>query len=61
MSSLTYKVDPPLSDEELQNPFADAWEGYEPRPFANILGRSLGYVACWADDQLVGFVNVAWD
>jgi GNAT superfamily N-acetyltransferase len=61
MTRLAYKIDPPLSDEELQNLFADAWDGYEPRPFGSVLRRSLGYVACWAGEELVGFVNVAWD
>jgi len=27
---LIYKSDPPLSDQELQDLFADAWDGYEP-------------------------------
>jgi GNAT superfamily N-acetyltransferase len=61
MDSLTYKSDPPLSDEELHDLFADAWDGYEPQPFVNILSRSLRYITCWADERLVGIVNVAWD
>jgi GNAT superfamily N-acetyltransferase len=60
-TSLIYKSDTPLSDEELQDLFADAWDGYEPRPFGNVLRRSLGHLACWDGEDLVGFVNVAWD
>ncbi len=59
--TLVYDIDGSVSDAELQELFRDAWEGYEARPFGNILGRSLGYVICRAGEQLVGFVNVAWD
>jgi GNAT superfamily N-acetyltransferase len=61
MANLVYKADPPLTDQELQNQFADAWDGYEPRTFGKILSRSRGYVACWDGEELVGFVKVAWD
>ena len=52
---------PALSDQDLNHLFADAWVNFEPRPFGNILSRSLCYVACWDGGELVGFVNVAWD
>jgi GNAT superfamily N-acetyltransferase len=61
MKSLIYKVDPTVSNQELQDLLAEAWAGYQPRPFGNILSRSLGYIACWAGGELVGFVNLAWD
>jgi GNAT superfamily N-acetyltransferase len=61
MASLIYKTDPALSDHEMNHLFADSWDNYEPRPFGNILSRSLAYVACWDGEELVGFVNVAWD
>jgi GNAT superfamily N-acetyltransferase len=61
MSSLSYTTDPPVSEQQLQDLFASAWDNYEQRPFGNILSRSLAYVACWEGEELVGFVNVAWD
>jgi GNAT superfamily N-acetyltransferase len=61
MTSLIYKTGPALSDQELNHLFADAWDNYASRPFENILSRSLAYIACWDGEQLVGFVNVAWD
>ena len=61
MKKLIYRTNPALSDQDLNHLFADAWDNYEQRPFGNILSRSLAYVACWEGEELVGFVNVAWD
>ncbi|HZS61376.1 MAG TPA: GNAT family N-acetyltransferase [Gemmatimonadaceae bacterium] len=49
------------SDDALQALWQAAWggPGYE-NPDA-ILSRSLCYICAWADEQLIGFVNVAWD
>jgi GNAT superfamily N-acetyltransferase len=60
MKKLIYKTNPALSDQEVNLLFADSWDNYEPRPFGNILSRSLAYVACWDGEELLGFVNVAW-
>jgi len=47
----------------LRNLFSDAWEqtDAELRDFTPILVRSLAYVCAYAEADLVGFVNVAWD
>jgi ribosomal protein S18 acetylase RimI-like enzyme len=40
--------------------FAAAWGS--PRPgYEVVFGHSFTWVAAWAGDELVGFVNVAWD
>lgn len=61
MNTIRYEVSPPVSDDELNRLFETAWENYRPHPFDSILSRSLAYVCAYADQQLVGFVNVAWD
>ena len=56
-----YRVHPPITNETLNALFADAWPQHEWRDFTPVLTRSLGYVCAYLKNQLVGFVNVAWD
>jgi GNAT superfamily N-acetyltransferase len=59
--TVTYEVSPALSDELLNALFASAWPAHPPTAFARVLEHSLLYVAAFAGDRLVGFVNVATD
>lgn len=54
-------LSPALGDEALNALFLAAWPAAEPAAFGPILSRSLCWVAAHVDEQLVGFVNVAWD
>jgi GNAT superfamily N-acetyltransferase len=38
-----------------------AWDDHAPREFAPVLARSLGVVAAFVSDRLIGFVNLATD
>jgi ribosomal protein S18 acetylase RimI-like enzyme len=53
--------DPPLTDAQLNALFSAAWPHHAPRAFGPVLARSLAYCAAFADGELIGFVNVAWD
>ena len=61
MDQVTIVVGPALEDGELNALFAAAWPLHTPRPFGAMLERSLVYLAAFADEELVGFVHVAWD
>lgn len=52
---------PPLNNDALNRLFADAWQGHVWRDFQPILRHSLLYVAAFDHNELIGFVNVAWD
>jgi ribosomal protein S18 acetylase RimI-like enzyme len=54
-------ADPFPSNEELELLFAAAWGGGKGNYAGMVLPRSLVHVGAFADNQLVGFVNVAWD
>ncbi|MBI5930589.1 MAG: GNAT family N-acetyltransferase [Chloroflexi bacterium] len=58
---ITLKISPPVTNEQLNALFTAAWESHSARDFSPILAHSLLYVCAYADDQLVGFVNLAWD
>jgi uncharacterized protein (DUF1697 family)/GNAT superfamily N-acetyltransferase len=59
---IEYKVSPPVSNQELNALFAEAWPGArQDVDFGSALRRSLGYVCAYRGNELVGFVNVAWD
>ena len=59
---IQYKINPPVANEDLNALFADAWPGpYEERDFTRVLERSLAYVCAYRNEDLIGFVNIAWD
>ena len=39
----------------------DAWGGCELQDFSGVLSRSLAHIGAYENNDLVGFVNVAWD
>src|SRR5215216_2394720 len=60
-SDITYAVNPPVTNDDLNVLFEASWEGFEARDFEPVLSRSLAYVCAFQGDWLVGFVNLAWD
>jgi GNAT superfamily N-acetyltransferase len=55
------RIDPFPSAAELNALWSAAWGAPAPRDFSSILSRSLIHIGAYRDNQLVGFVNVAWD
>lgn len=58
---ISYRVEPTISDESLNELLATAWAGHRPSLFERILKHSLTYVCAYEAELLVGFVYVAWD
>ena len=56
-----YRIDPPLDDASLNDFFSRAWDDHASREFAPVLARSLGVVAAFVSDRLIGFANLATD
>ena len=54
-------TNPPVSVEQLNALFSAAWPDHVSHDFSPVLARSLAYVCAFDGDQLIGFVNVAWD
>lgn len=65
MEAIRYELRPPLSNVELNALFRAGWAPWQRAPDTSdwqvVLARSLAWVGAYAGDQLVGFVNVAWD
>lgn len=59
--TLRYEVKPELSDREIKPLFKAAWPGEGDGSYEPVLARSLTYVGAYAEERLIGFVNVAWD
>jgi GNAT superfamily N-acetyltransferase len=55
------RIDPFPSEDEVNLLWGGAWGSPVPKDFAHVLSRSLAHIGAYADDRLVGFVNVAWD
>ena len=66
MEELQYLINSPVTSRQLNDLFAASWEGHQWRDFEpvlwrTVLWRSLGYICAWRGDELIGFVNLAWD
>ncbi len=59
--TVDYRIDPPLDDANLNDLFARSWPDHSPRAFQPVLSRSLGTLAAFVGDRLVGFVHLATD
>lgn len=62
---MQYRVKPKLTDAELKPLFRAAWPHEDDTSYEPVLAHSLTYVVAYdmvqGGEQLVGFVNVAWD
>ncbi len=61
MNPITYTLNPLVKNDQLNALFAAAWPEHGRTDFAPVLSHSLAYVCAYRGEQLVGFVNVAWD
>lgn len=61
IDAITFGISPAVSNKTLNDLFASAWEDYHPSDFEPVLRRSLLYVCACQDEQVIGFVNMAWD
>jgi hypothetical protein len=61
MEDLEYLVNVPVTSRQLNDLFASSWEGHQWRDFEPVLRLSLGYICAFRGDELLGFVNLAWD
>ncbi len=57
---MRYELRPGLDSRQLDALFAAAWGSTKPG-YGAVFGHSFTWVAAWEGDELVGFVNVAWD
>jgi GNAT superfamily N-acetyltransferase len=55
------EVDPALVAHDFDALWRSAWGSPAGDYIQRILPRSLGYLAAFDDQRLVGFVNIAWD
>jgi GNAT superfamily N-acetyltransferase len=60
-ADVDYHINPPVTNESLNELFSAAWPGHSRRNFRPILEKSLAYVCAYDAGHLIGFVNVAWD
>ena len=59
---IKYLASPAVTNAELDQLYADSWPNHHaPYDFGPELRHSLAYICAYADDELVGFVRLAWD
>jgi hypothetical protein len=57
-----YRLNPPVSNEQLDRLYAAAWPHHQPPfDFGPELEHLLAFIGAYVDDQLIGCVKVAWD
>lgn len=58
---ILFQIAPPVTSDALNELFYAAWPDHQWRDFHPILSKSLSYICAHQGNQLVGFVNIAWD
>lgn len=58
---IRYCLSPEVDNEALNDLFDASWPEHERSDVALVLERSLVYICAYDGEQLIGFVNVAWD
>lgn len=58
---VSYCVNTLLTDAEMNGLCFASWQDHTSAKFGSVLSRSLAYVTAYNEDELVGFVNLAWD
>jgi GNAT superfamily N-acetyltransferase len=65
MNGIDFRVRPALTNGALNALFSVGWPSWQQQPdrsdWQPVLAHSLAYVGAFADENLVGFANVAWD
>jgi GNAT superfamily N-acetyltransferase len=61
LSAVEFRLSPALPDAVLNRLFAAAWPEHVDRTYVPALRHSLAYLGAFAEDELIGFVNIAWD
>jgi GNAT superfamily N-acetyltransferase len=61
MSTVIYQVNPPADNASLNVLFAAAWDNHSETDFAYLLTYCMTYICAYHDEDLVGFVKLAWD
>ncbi|WP_309083787.1 GNAT family N-acetyltransferase [Chelativorans sp.] len=59
--TIEFRADPYPANGAMNDLWRQAWGATELRDFAPVLTRSLAHVGAYAEERLIGFVNVAWD
>ena len=64
-STISYRIRPKLTSEELNELFCVSWPDHRWRDFQPILNQSLTYICAYGQrgtgGVLIGYVNLAWD
>jgi GNAT superfamily N-acetyltransferase len=62
MTAIEYRVNPPVTNAELDQLNVVSWPNHHPPyDFRPELERALAYVCAYAGQELIGFVRLAWD
>jgi GNAT superfamily N-acetyltransferase len=61
MYTIDWAISPPVTNDDLNALFAVAWHNHQYSDFQQVLRHSLLYICAFHHQQLIGYVNVAWD
>ncbi len=60
-SKIEIRVSVPIENADIDALMSASWPNHSNLNWSAILDRSLAYVSAHSGDQVVGFVNIAWD
>ncbi len=60
-SEIVYRVNPEVTNDELNALFAASWQNHSGTNFHPVLEQNLAFVCAYYRERLIGFVRLAWD
>ena len=60
-SEVTYRVNPQVSNDELNALYAASWRNHSAMDFRPVLQQNLAFVCAYHSERLIGFIRLAWD
>lgn len=61
MSDITFLVKPEVTNDQLNTLFSNAWSDHTYTDFSSNIKHCLFYICGFSDEELIGYVVVAWD
>ena len=58
---VVYRSNPDVTDRELTELYAAAWEEPPALDFRRVLDHSLSFICAYYEGRLIGFVRLVWD
>ncbi len=61
LENIDFRLNPPIDNPDLNELYRVSWPHHVDADHSPVLNRSLAHIWAYAEEELVGFVYLAWD